>query len=141
MASRPPLSRRHCSASTPPKCLPSGSVSTPLLSRACVGTASSEALAAGRRIRAAAPQTWLALRGGPDAKDLAADGGDRKFESISLQQTVCLSPAVVFEGREPGFPRGSGLLAWRSGRQRRSGFSISHQLAAISLSGRIPVPQ
>src|SRR5580704_1198155 len=75
MASRPPLSRRHCSASTPPKCLPSGSVSTPLLSRACVGTASSEALAAGRRIRAAAPQTWLALRGGPDAKDLAADGG------------------------------------------------------------------
>jgi hypothetical protein len=32
-------------------------------------------LAAGRRIRAAAPQTWLALRGGPDAKDLAADGG------------------------------------------------------------------
>src|ERR1700730_6297171 len=45
--------------------------------------------------------------------------GNRKFESISLQQTVCLSPAVVFEGREPGFPRGSGLLAWRSGRQRR----------------------
>src|SRR5437764_14669492 len=41
------------------------STSTPLLSRACVRTASSEALAAGRRIRAAAPQTWPALRGGP----------------------------------------------------------------------------
>jgi hypothetical protein len=27
----------------------------------------------------------------------------RWFESISLQQTVCLSPAVVFEGREPRF--------------------------------------
>ena len=26
---------------------------------------------------------------------------NRKFESISLQQTVCLSPAVAFEGREP----------------------------------------
>src|SRR4029077_7000700 len=65
----------------------------------------------------------------------------RKFESITLQQTVCLSPAVVFEGREPGFPRGSGLLAWRSGRQGRSGVSILTQLAAISLSGRIPVPQ
>jgi hypothetical protein len=25
---------------------------------------------------------------------------NRKFESISLQQTVCLSPAVVFEGDE-----------------------------------------
>jgi hypothetical protein len=44
---------------------------------------------------------------------------NRWFESTSLQQTVCLSPAVVFEGREPGFPRGSGLLAWQSGRQRR----------------------
>ena len=28
--------------------------------------------------------------------------GDRKFESISLQQTVCLSSAAAFEGREPG---------------------------------------
>src|ERR1700730_9214362 len=26
---------------------------------------------------------------------------DRGFESTSLQQTVCLSPANVFEGREP----------------------------------------
>ena len=32
--------------------------------------------------------------------------GDRGFESISLQQTVCLSSAAAFEGREPGFPRG-----------------------------------
>src|SRR5580704_1146932 len=28
--------------------------------------------------------------------------GDRKFESISLQQTVRLSPAATFERREPG---------------------------------------
>jgi len=40
-----PSSWRHCSASTPPKCLPDGSASTPR-SRACVRTASSEALAA-----------------------------------------------------------------------------------------------
>src|ERR1700731_963775 len=99
MASRPPLSRRHCSASTPPKCLPSGSVSTPLLSRACVGTASSEALAAGRRIRAAAPQTWLALRGGPDAKDLAADGGPKV--------RIHLPPAV---SQVRTRPHGSGLI-------------------------------
>src|SRR5580704_4187005 len=89
MASRPPLSRRHCSASTPPKCLPSGSVSTPLLSRACVGTASSEALAAGRRIRAAAPQTWPALRGGPDAKDLAADGGTESSNPSPSSEESC----------------------------------------------------
>src|SRR6202023_2888485 len=46
---------------------------------------------------------------------------NRKFESISLQQTVCLSPAVVFEGREPGFPRGSGAAGWttRSAETRR----------------------
>ena len=31
--------------------------------------------------------------------------GYRWFESISLQQTVCLSPAAAFKGREPGFPR------------------------------------
>jgi hypothetical protein len=44
-----------------------------------------------------------------------------KFESISLQQTVCLSPAVFFEGREPGFPRGSGAAGWttRSAETRR----------------------
>src|SRR3984893_7928427 len=29
--------------------------------------------------------------------------GDWKFESISLQQTVSLSPAAAFEGREPRF--------------------------------------
>src|SRR6202011_2239359 len=45
----------------------------------------------------------------------------RWFESISLQQTVCLSPAVFFEGREPGFPRGSGAAGWtiRSAETRR----------------------
>jgi hypothetical protein len=45
----------------------------------------------------------------------------RKFESIPLQQTVCLSPAVFFEGREPGFPRGSGAAGWtiRSAETRR----------------------
>ena len=31
---------------------------------------------------------------------------DRWFESISLQQTVCLSPANVFEGREPRLSAG-----------------------------------
>ena len=47
--------------------------------------------------------------------------GNRKFESISLQQTVCLSPAAAFKGREPGFPRGFGQLAWRPGQQRLAG--------------------
>ena len=46
---------------------------------------------------------------------------NRWFESISLQQTVSLSPAAAFEGREPRFPRGSGQLAWRPGQQRRAG--------------------
>jgi hypothetical protein len=64
---------------------------TPLLSRACVGTASSEALAAGRRIRAAAPQTWLALRSGPDAKDLAADGGPKVRIHLPKQRVACES--------------------------------------------------
>ena len=32
-------------------------------------------------------------------------------------------------------------LAWRPGRQRRAGLSISRQPAAISLPGHIPVPQ
>ncbi len=42
-------SRRHCLASTPPKCWPTGSGSMPPRSRRCVGTASSEAPAAGLR--------------------------------------------------------------------------------------------
>jgi len=46
---------------------------------------------------------------------------DRWFESISLQQTVRLSPASAFEGREPRLPRGCPRLAWRPGRQRRAG--------------------
>src|SRR6202049_304804 len=46
---------------------------------------------------------------------------NRKFESISLQQTVCLSPAAAFKGREPGFPRGFGQLACRLGQQRLAG--------------------
>ena len=56
------------------------------------------------------------------------DGGSQKnsagyrwFESISLQQTVCLSPAAAFKGREPGFPRGFGQLACRPGQQRLAG--------------------
>ena len=46
---------------------------------------------------------------------------NRKFESISLQQTVCLSPANVFEGREPRLSaRGSAAgLATGSAETRR----------------------
>jgi len=59
---------------------------------------------------------------------------NRKFESISLQQTVCLSPAVAFEGREPGFPRGFGQLAWRPGQQRLAGcFDIASTGGNISV--------
>jgi len=59
---------------------------------------------------------------------------NRKFESISLQQTVCLSPAVAFEGREPGFPRGFGQLAWRPGQQRLAGcFDIAATGGNISV--------
>ena len=67
--------------------------------------------------------------------------GYRWFESISLQQTVCLSSAAAFEGREPGFPRGFARMAWRPRRQRRRDVLISLRRAAMSLSGRIPVPQ
>ena len=66
---------------------------------------------------------------------------NRKFESISLQQTVRLSSAVAFEGREPGFRRGFARMAWRPRRQRRRDVLISLRRAAMSLSGRIPVPQ
>src|ERR1700738_913006 len=66
---------------------------------------------------------------------------NRKFESISLQQTVRLSPASTFEGREPGFRRGFARMAWRPRRQRRRDVLISLRRAATSLSGRIPVPQ
>ena len=66
---------------------------------------------------------------------------DREFESISLQRTVCLSSAAAFEGREPGFPRGFARMAWRPRRQRRRDVLISLRRAAMSLSGRIPVPQ
>jgi hypothetical protein len=58
----------------------------------------------------------------------------QKFESISLQQTVCLSPAAAFEGREPGFPRGFGRLAWRPGQQRLAGgFDIASTGGNISV--------
>jgi hypothetical protein len=68
---------------------------------------------------------------GIDASPLARN---RKFESISLQQTVCLSPAVAFEGREPGFPRGFGQLAWRPGQQRLAGcFDIASTGGNISV--------
>src|SRR3984893_10195270 len=36
---------------------------------------------------------------------------NRKFESISLQQTVRLSPAATFERQNPGFPRRCARLA------------------------------
>ena len=58
----------------------------------------------------------------------------RWFESISLQQTVRLSPPVAFEGREPGFPRGFGQLAWRPGQQRLPGcFDIASTGGNISV--------
>src|ERR1700722_3387826 len=67
--------------------------------------------------------------------------GYRWFESISLQQTVCLSPAAACEGREPGFPRGFGQLACQPVSRDSLGVSISRQPGAISLSGHIPVPR
>ena len=58
----------------------------------------------------------------------------RWFESISLQQTVSLSPVAAFEGREPGFPRGFGQLAWRPGQQRLGGgFDIASTGGNISV--------
>jgi chromosome partitioning protein len=66
---------------------------------------------------------------------------NRKFESISLQQTVCLSPGAAFEGREPGFPRGFGQLACQPVNRDSLGVSISRQPGAISLSGHNPIPR
>ena len=68
--------------------------------------------------------------------------GYRWFESISLQQTVSLSPAAAFGGsRNPLFRAVWG--SWLADRVSRDsqGVSISRQPAAISLSGHIPVPQ
>ena len=67
--------------------------------------------------------------------------GNRWFEFTSLQQTVRLSSAAAFEGREPGFRRGFARMAWRPRRQRRRDVLISLRRAAMSLSRRIPVPQ
>jgi hypothetical protein len=64
-----------------------------------------------------------------------------KFESISLQQTVSLSPSAAFQGGEPRFSARVWALAWRPGQQRRARLSIARQPAAISLSAHIPVPQ
>ena len=66
------------------------------------------------------------------------DGGglprDQWFESGFLQQTVCLSPAAPFKGREPGFPRGFGQLACRPGQQRLAGcFDIASTGGNISV--------
>src|SRR5580693_1897044 len=59
---------------------------------------------------------------------------DRGFESGSLQQTVRLSPAAAFEGREPCFPRGFGQLACRPGQQRLPGcFDIASTGGNISV--------
>jgi hypothetical protein len=45
-----------------------------------------------------------------------------------------LSPAAAFEGREPGFPRGFGQLAWRPGQQRLAGgFDIGSTGGNISV--------
>jgi hypothetical protein len=65
-----------------------------------------------------------------------------RFESVSLHQTVRLSPASAYRAsRTPAFRAGvRGWLGDRVG-QRRAGFSISRRPAAISLSGHIPVPQ
>src|ERR1700726_2421066 len=38
-----------------------------------------------------------------ETRQLRLTHRNRKFESISLQQTVSLSPAAAFEGREPRF--------------------------------------
>ena len=67
---------------------------------------------------------------------------EREFESISLQQTVCLLSRSRFRRSEnPAFPRGSGQLALttRSAETRRC-FDIAPDASNIS-SGHIPVPQ
>ena len=65
------------------------------------------------------------LRNRPRLETLSPLSGNRKFESISLQQTVRLTSAAAFEGREPGFPRGFARMAWRPRRQRRRDVLIS----------------
>jgi hypothetical protein len=67
---------------------------------------------------------------GTDGSNPAPSSG----ESVSL-------PPPLSKVENPGFPRRCARLAWRLGRQRRAGLSISRQPAAISLSGHIPVPQ
>ena len=67
-------------------------------------------------------------------KETRARRWDLQFESTSLQQTVCLSPAAGFEGRETCFPRGFGQLAWRPRQQKLAGgFDIA------SIGGNISV--
>ena len=59
---------------------------------------------------------------------------NRKFESISLQRTVRLSPAPLSKAENLGFPRGCGRLGWRLGRQRRAGcFEIAPTGGNISV--------
>jgi hypothetical protein len=71
-------------------------------------------------------------RGGPGTVSMLKR--NRWFESISLQQTVCLSPGAAFEGREPGFPRGFGQLACQPGQQRLAGcFDIASTGGNISV--------
>jgi hypothetical protein len=65
----------------------------------------------------------------------------QKFESISLQRTVRLSPAATFERREPRLSARVCEAGLGLGSQRRAGLSIARQPAGISLSGHIPVPQ
>jgi hypothetical protein len=75
------------------------------------------------------------VMGGGPALETGADlSGNRKFESISLQQTVCLSPASVFEGREPRLSArlcAAGLATGSS--ETRSGFHFVPTGGSISV--------
>jgi len=63
------------------------------------------------------------------------------FESISLQQTVCLSPDFALPPQKAGlFPRECGAEQAAVERDRR-GVVMWRPWAAISLSGQISVPQ
>src|ERR1700731_3046462 len=76
---------------------------------------------------------------------------DRKFESTSLQQTVCLSPAVVFEGRETrlsarvcaaGLATGSAetrrVFRYRANRQQYLCRAIFQYRSAADVVARLP---
>jgi hypothetical protein len=65
----------------------------------------------------------------------------RKFESISLQQRVCLWCDFIFVVKNRGLPRGfPGCVPGAVGREPQ-GPPTLRQPGAISLSGHIPVPR